>query len=425
MTMKKTIIISLLLAGCSCWGAPDVILKNPKTVTWTLSGGQYFARYGSVTPPGPYAWDTAYTNSVLLWEFANTNNPTADTSYIGTNSGTLGAGAAQPTWVAATGGVSAAFYFDGGDLIKRPQIQSLTGTGNKSATFWAIGTNSATALSFGNSGTDGGLWQITADSGKIYFQVQNGNRAFTTATRVSGVFYHYAVGHVSANTTGSWAYLDGKALPVSSTAARAINTISGTNFVGRAFNAAGPSYWTGRIDEPRVYTRALTAAEVATNFWTTATNHGWTKWDFDNRNGLYLNQALACSFNYAAAADQSTNRNHGTVSGATQIYPNNNGARTFDGINDTITYTVAQTKNAYTLWAATNVTWRHYAELGGTQYVDAVVASFTNKFWFTSGNTVTLGKNAGTYGGFDGDNFRIFTALTPAQLTALKNAGRQ
>jgi hypothetical protein len=165
---------------------------------------------------------------------------------------------------------------------------------------------------------------------------------------------------------------------------------------------------------------------------TTNGGHGWTRWDFDNKapGGLYEKQALACSFNYSsAAADQSTNGNHGTLGASTAepqwVAPDNNGAREFDGVNDIITYTVAQTKNAYTLWAVTNVAWRHYAELGGTQYVDAVAESFTNRFWFTSGTTVTLGRNASVFGAFTADNYRIFTALTPAELTALKNAGRQ
>lgn len=441
----------------AAWYGSVIVANNVSEDNRKRMEGYLAQRWGleDLLPPlhpyrttNPFAWDLAYTNNALQWLFTLTDNPTPDTSYIGTNSGTLGAGAAKPTWVAATGGVDSAYSFDGGDYIwKNAGLGDIATKTSGAVEVWIAPFTTAvdidrawsfyrnadaqsTGLTFDNKyNATAGLNARCVVDGTIQWEwTLVGGQTPAIAGWVQFV--------VSHDGTEASIYRNGALLPGTFTittdkTAWFKSVLTDATYDADHFNVGATLYngtlvhgFTGRLKSPRIYTRALTAAEVATNFWMTATNHGWTKWDFDNRNGLYLDQALACSFNYNSA-DQSTNRNHGTVSGATQIYPNNNGARTFDGINDTITYTVAQTKNAYTLWAATNVTWRHYATLGGTQYVDAVAASFTNKFWFTSGNTVTLGKNAGTYGAFDGDNFRMFTALTPAQLTTLKNAGRQ
>lgn len=443
-------IAAILLALCLPVAAVDVDSGRISDITWNLVGGEYVAVFGSPTPtPGPYDWDTAYTNSVLLWEFYNVAE---DTSYIGTNAGTLGAGGAAPTKVAATGGVSACYSDDGGDRITRPlsgEIKTAAGT----VMGWSKYSGTAGGANFcgvGNSvaGPDS-YWYFgplnnfargraaLANNGVARWQVDT----TVDATKWgANVWFHWAVVH---NGTLPQVYINGRSNAVT----RNITTDQ-TQWLTRLTNADQVVYFKTVIDgtyygtqaslgdQHKIYSRALTAAEVLTNFWYTASpqttngGHGWTDWDFDNRGagGLYEKQALACSFN-PGPADQSTNGNHGTLGASTAAptwsAPDNNGAYVFDGVNDIITYTVAQTKNAYTLWAITNVTWRHYAELGGTQYVDAVAASFTNKFWFTSGTTVTLGKNASVFGAFTADNFRIFTALTPAQLTALKNVGRQ
>ena len=423
--MRRAILAACLVAAAAQAGG---LLGPP-------SAWRYY-RKGASTPPGPYAWDSAYTNSVLLWEFYTAAE---DTSYIGTNSGTLGSGSAAPAKVAYTSDVSASYFFDGvNDWIWRKTVTAFLGTGPRCLSIWIKGTNALTCFSHGNFNTSGELFQLTCMKTSVFFQVDDGNRLFATPLRHRGAWYHLLVGYGHNNTTSAVAWMNGKQLTPYSTAARAIDLGAGTCAVGRSVHPAGASWWAGSVDRPVLYTCAPTEALARSNFWYTAapmtTNggHGWTRWDFDNKapGGLYEKQALACSFNYSsAAADQSTNGNHGTLGASTAepqwVAPDNNGAREFDGVNDIITYTVAQTKNAYTLWAVTNVAWRHYAELGGTQYVDAVAESFTNRFWFTSGTTVTLGRNASVFGAFTADNYRIFTALTPAELTALKNAGRQ
>jgi len=126
---------------------------------------------------------------------------------------------------------------------------------------------------------------------------------------------------------------------------RAIDTASGTNFIGRSVNPAGPAFWAGKIDRPQIYDRSLTAAEVLSNFWMTAapmtTNggHGWTAWQYANRSGLASSTVCkaAYNFNYSGVADDTSgNGNHGTLSATTWqaqggTYPN--GWLHFNGIN--------------------------------------------------------------------------------------------
>jgi hypothetical protein len=339
--MRKAYLILMLMVAATFAHAGGVILGP-------YSAWRYLQR-GSTTP-GPYPWDVPWTNSVLLWELATNSATQWDNSYVGTNTGTLGAGAAAPTFVAATGGVSACYSFDGGDWIYRKQIVALTGTGNKSATMWVMGTNNLTPLSFGSLVGDGGLWEWKISKNDFYFQVDNGNRGWTTPVRNAGVWYHFASGHSAANTTNSFCYLNSVALPIAGTAARAIDTKSGTNYIGRSFNPAGAVPWLGKLDSPRIYTRAITATEIATNFWMTATNHGWSKWDFLNRNGLFLNQKFSGSANYSGAlADQSTNGLHAVLgaggSAPTWIGRTNGAYYAFDGSAD---YALIPASSAFT-----------------------------------------------------------------------------
>jgi len=342
----------------AAWYGSVIIANNVSEDNRKRMEGYLAQRWGieDLLPPlhpyrtvNPFAWDPAYTNNVLQWLFTLTDNPTADTSYIGTNSGTLGAGAAKPTWVAATGGVSAVYSFDGGDFIYTKSDNGFDFQTNNpfSVSAWMLRSSSTAGLIAKQDSTGKGGFFFGSILGKAWLTIHDmqGSPAYfgrqsqvntptSVWTLVSGVY------DGTRRTNGFSLYVDSVAQKYSSAQS---GTLTGTILNNQPVYVGGRSNnlaITGRIDEPRIYTRALTAAEVATNFWMTATNHGWTKWDFDNRNGLYLNQALACSFNYAAAADQSTNRNHGVL-GAGGAAPTWGGSATmgwYDFLDDKIQY---------------------------------------------------------------------------------------
>jgi len=392
--MRRAIATILLMASASAWCQ---MIMGPPTL-WSVY------RRGSVTPPGPYAWDTAYTNSVLLWEFANTNNPTADTSYIGTNSGTLGATTAKPAWVAATGGVSAVYSFDGGDVITAQKCPVFT---NRSNFLTAMGwfrvsaTNKTHVLAVKGtiSPANNREFQIivrqTNQLCGFVFDADNDYLGRSVGGRGSlypGVWYHCSMTFTGGSAaTAIKLHLDGVQVDNQSENSGAFNgKRKSASDITLGYRSDGASL-TGSADEFKIYFPSITAAEVATNFWMTATNHGWTKWDFDNRTGLYLNQALACSFNYAAAADQSTNRNHGTVSGATWIAPDNNGCYSFDGAGDTIAYgdiNAMDGKSNMTISA-----WFYNLTGGSTGFRGILVkdntttTDGTNRVWMSRGGT--------------------------------------
>jgi len=111
----------------------------------------------------------------------------------------------------------------------------------------------------------------------------------------------------------------------------------------------------GDEDRITIYTNTVTDAQALTLFWRTATNHGYTAWQYANRSGLASSTVCKAAYNFnvsGVAEDTSGNGNHGTIAGATWqalggTYPN--GWLSFDGINDQVS--IAGT--VFTQWTNT------------------------------------------------------------------------
>ena len=313
----------------------------------------------------------------LLWEFANTNNPTDDDSYVGTNTGTLGAGAAEPTWVAATGSVSAYYDFDNGDYITNCTPSALSAQratlalwvksdADTALSAWGVSISEATLQTYISLGY---RYKNGEDDIKCYFVIDGNGKATLTTDGTLATDYLYQWHHIAVtlDSTNAILFVDGISNKVASC----------TNSLDDLFTASTPAtrldvggiqgianYWDGGVDNTRIYNTALSASDMSTLFWRTATNHGWSKWDYDNRSD-WSNTVYVGTFSYDYPADTSADgANHGTKAAgaaapthATTAVPN--GYYSFDG-GDYITLPDPVVTQVFTL-----ATWI-YADSSGS-----------------------------------------------------------
>jgi hypothetical protein len=200
------------------------------------------------------------------------------------NDGWYGGGPAKPTNVAPTGGLTRAVSMDAGDYITSTVSQDKV-----SMIAW-MKTNAAAP------------WK--------YYAVCNGTQY---------------VDAVAASFAQRWT-LNGNQIRW------------GTNAAGNLNGSFGPCAVYSEDKKTSLYTMR----------WQQYTNRGATPWDAANTNGLYLQQALACSMNYSGiAADQSTNGNHGTLgSGITWAATGQNGGNGYLVMNGATTAYVTVSDSA-------------------------------------------------------------------------------
>ena len=186
------------------------------------------------------------------------------------NNGQLGGGTADyvPTWTNAstcgnnTGGC---YSFDGtNDYVQVSDADSLDGTGSGSIMSWSFwlkpsGTSYRTIFDKGGGGT-GYLMTLNGDGDIEVYLDSSGAATKTFDTNLSnGTWYHIAVvasgssvslyKNGTAVDSGNYTSLTGNALPL---------------IIGRRQAAA--EMFSGLLDEPRVYNRALTVGQISAEY---------------------------------------------------------------------------------------------------------------------------------------------------------------
>ena len=217
----------------------------------------------AVTPVAP-----AGANLVGQWKFDDGAGTTAADSSGRGNNGLL---QGNPVWVA--GHDSGALWFNGvGDYVDLPIGAVLNSLTNSTFAVWA------------NSSNAGGGWQRIFDfgldttsymfltprtagaAGPMRFAITtNGGGAesqVTTASNLPSGWHHVAV-TINADTDTVTLYQDG--LPVAQTSAVSLTPSSlgatTNNWLGRS--EYNDPYYMGRLDDFRIYNKALSASEVA------------------------------------------------------------------------------------------------------------------------------------------------------------------
>ncbi|MEK7482546.1 MAG: LamG-like jellyroll fold domain-containing protein [Patescibacteria group bacterium] len=201
------------------------------------------------------------------WTFENVAGGKAPDMSGYNNVGTIyGATQVDGLKLASGAGTGQALSFDGNDYLEIPYSASLgLPANNETVLFW-VKHNGSSNMFFESSGWSrrlfGTVWVFT-DAGNTYYQLgadgsNDGN-------------WHLVGYTITGRTIKS--YVDGKQISEVTTSADVCCTAS-TWWVGRVCSGSTCDlYYTGLIDEVRIYTKALTAGEIQKQYAEGAGRH--------------------------------------------------------------------------------------------------------------------------------------------------------
>jgi len=303
-----------------------VILLGGVGIVGALNG--WFGGGGSIPE------DTFTRGLVGYWAFEEGSGTTAYDASSYANDGTFGTYMATSTDAWTTGKVGGALQFDGtDDYVDCGNRASLNfGTGDFSLELWVKTTDTAGfILHKGQVGTKAYYITFTSDSsGKIEAKIIDDVPVAKTITSASaindGSWRHIVV--VFDRSANGQIYIDGSAdgNPVDITAVGDTDNATYGLHLGRQRTATA-NYFSGLIDEVRIYNRALSAEEVRYHY-----NRGGpvAHWKMDEGSG-------------STVYDSTDNNHDGTLYGemATSTVPESGwttgkhgSALAFDGIDD-------------------------------------------------------------------------------------------
>ena len=151
------------------------------------------------------------------------------------------------------------------DYAEVPGYKGITGSASRTCSAWIKTTAvSGEIISWGSEPNNGARWIIRVnEGGQLRAEVQGGNIIGTTVIS-DGLWHHIAVvleDDGSPDINEAQLYVDGQLEAISASVAEPINTGSDQN-VQVGVHEVGQRYFQGRIDDVRIYSYALTEAEV-------------------------------------------------------------------------------------------------------------------------------------------------------------------
>lgn len=207
-----------------------------------------------------------------------------------------------------------------------------------------LGKRAATAAA-----SAGYLTYIDDATDKVTFEVSDGTDEYqleSTDTFTSAGWHHMAVVFDDDNATNCEIYINGVANSATKTGTLGnVGVLSQSAAITIGFNTSASNYFDGKLDEPRIYKRALSGGEIKALYdqgQADATNTGKSQAQGTGR----LDSGLAGYWKLddgsgTSATDSSTNGNTGTLpvapGGPTWTTGQIGGAVNFDGSDDYIT----------------------------------------------------------------------------------------
>jgi RHS repeat-associated protein len=186
----------------------------------------------------------------------------ADSSGKGRNGSLVFTG--DPVWT--TGRMGGALEFDGNDYIEIEGYKGVTGRASRTCTAWIKTTVSGKdIINWGDQAT-GGKWIIRVnETGALRAEVANGYIYGTTLIN-DGLWHHIAVvlaDDGSPDISEARLYVDGQIdTTIGGVLACPVNTSVGQDVSIGVYTTYPARYFQGRIDDVRIYSRALSAEEI-------------------------------------------------------------------------------------------------------------------------------------------------------------------
>ncbi len=300
------------------------------------------------------------------WKLDDGSGTTATDASTNGNTGTLTNG---PTWT--TGQIGGAVSFDGtNDMIAITDSAVLDTGGVGSWCNWFYTDTNQSGVNTGFShNTGGGTYAVigsylTSSSGALAGYVRIAGVAYSATTPVyssgywNGAWHHVCTTFDKNLSSGRLKlYVDGVIAGSNNAASGDID--AGITPVIGAWKNSGPfEYFNGDTDEVRVYTRALSAEEIAKLYQSTAPDNPDTGlkgyWSF---NGPDVSGTTA--------SDRSGQGNNGTLTNGPTVTTGKIGqALSFDGSNDCVTLGTLHETGALTLSA-----WIYPNSVSGRQVI--------------------------------------------------------
>ncbi|MGC3990389.1 MAG: putative Ig domain-containing protein [Chthoniobacteraceae bacterium] len=241
------------------------------TDTTVTNGGSYYYRIVAVTPNGNLTSTPLLVNQALVdrYTFEGTTN-----DIVGTRNATAQGGTTVPGYATGYGGGQAISLNGTDQYVQLPVNSGLTRDVTLSAwVYWNGGNAWQRVFDFGTEIEKFMMLTVKDGNGKLCFQMTTSRTTDGTITIEGPTMPTATWTHVAVTFNGTTATLYVNGVPVAAAASSKLSPMFSKTFcyLGRSMWNADP-YFSGRIDDFRIYNYSLTGAAVY-NLWGGSSNH--------------------------------------------------------------------------------------------------------------------------------------------------------
>ncbi|MES2983081.1 MAG: sulfatase-like hydrolase/transferase [Verrucomicrobiota bacterium] len=245
-----------IIQGNTVRYTPDATFLGEDTFTYTITDG-------AATATASVRVAVAFSDGDYWFPFNQSSGFSATEAGGGVTATLSGFTSTTAPWV--SGKSDRAIAFDGiDDEVAIDGFTGVLGTGARTCALWVKTTATNSPLIAWGSSTSGGKWVFLLDpTGRPRVEITGGYTVGTTPVN-DGQWHHVACTFANDGTPNAndvKLYLDGALQPVSDSSAQAMNTAAdGSVKIGAD---AQSRYFSGTLDDVRIYRRALSPGEIA------------------------------------------------------------------------------------------------------------------------------------------------------------------